>query len=363
MSWWPPPQLAASMTNVRRAIYMNPREAVQQIAGKKEVITWDWNEMVGNMHNNAFTVAKMTSVDLLRDVKVALKSAIAQGITGDKFRKHLETRLRVAGWWGQETRVNPKTGISSTVKLGTPHRINTIFRTNGQSAFMAGKWRRFYDNRDNRPFLEYVAILDGSTRPHHRETDGFIAPITAAIWKVIFPPNGFNCRCRVRALTAKQARQRDKKIPLPSQFPDNGFGGNPGATYDVGLVRSLRDKAKRSKDMVGFRRFMASETRKSFLIDQGLPSIAATASVYTLNILGRPNGDAIELTIAKPIRNPAAIVETMTSLSFKLYTDTKTGEFYVLKKGSKATYYIFDKNGKFKRSTIVVFFGKRFKRG
>tara|TARA_R110002012_G_scaffold246290_2_gene421803 strand:+ start:1994 stop:3055 length:1062 start_codon:yes stop_codon:yes gene_type:complete len=352
------------MTNLFNSIYLNPREAIQQIAGKKETITWDWNELVGNMHNNAFTVAKMTSVDLLRDVKTAIKSAIAQGLSGPEFKKHLESRLRIAGWWGKQTRVNPKTGKSSTVVLGTPHRINTIFRTNTQSAYMAGMWRRFYDNRAARPYLEYVAILDGSTRPTHREINGFIAPITAAIWKVIFPPNGFNCRCRTRALTEKQAKQRGKKglVPIPSTFPDNGFAGNPGAVYDINLVRALRAKAKRSKDMLGFKKFMGSQKRKDFLIEQGIPSIGATASAYMLTILGKPDGGTIELTINKPMTNPTKLVETLAALSYSIYRDKKTGELYVLQKGTKRTYFIFSKTGVYKKSRIVLFFSKRFEK-
>ncbi|NTV80668.1 MAG: hypothetical protein HGA24_04505, partial [Candidatus Aminicenantes bacterium] len=44
------------------------------------------------------------------------------------------------------------------------------------------------------------AILDGVTRPLHRAWNGTILPVDHAWWKTHFPPNGWRCRCTVRAL-------------------------------------------------------------------------------------------------------------------------------------------------------------------
>ena len=53
------------------------------------------------------------------------------------------------------------------------------------------------------------------------------------IWNSIYPPNGYNCRCIVRALTPEQAKTRGFKLTEPSplplpDFPDEGFDYNPG---------------------------------------------------------------------------------------------------------------------------------------
>ena len=37
---------------------------------------------------------------------------------------------------------------------------------------MEGRWRGLMDNVENRPWIEYVAILDSRTRPGHRALNG-----------------------------------------------------------------------------------------------------------------------------------------------------------------------------------------------
>ena len=71
--------------------------------------------------------------------------------------------MQALGWWGKDER---------GVQLGSPHRLSTIFRTNAQTNYMEGRWRGLMENVDNRPCIEYVAILDSRTRPRHRPLNG-----------------------------------------------------------------------------------------------------------------------------------------------------------------------------------------------
>lgn len=57
------------------------------------------------------------------------------------------------------------------------------------------------------PYLMYVAVMDGRTRPSHAALNGKIWRKDDPVWSVIFPPNGFNSRCRTRALTAGQIQR------------------------------------------------------------------------------------------------------------------------------------------------------------
>ena len=58
----------------------------------------------------------------------------------------------------------------------------------------------------------YDAVLDASTRPSHAAFDGQCFRADDPIWDTHYPPNGFNCRCRVRALTARQVEARGIEV-------------------------------------------------------------------------------------------------------------------------------------------------------
>lgn len=326
---------------MRMSNYFNiiPTQAYNFVRGKDEIVTWNWNDLVGNAHNNAFTIAKITDYQLLRDIKLAIADAIKNGVSGDKFRPYLEKRMKAAGWWGKKTELNPSTGQYETFYAGTPWRIDTIYRTNAQSAYMAGKWQRYFDNRADRPYLEYVAVLDSVTRIAHRETHGFIAPVTDKIWNVIFPPNGFNCRCHVRALTTKQAKGRNKGVGIPKGFPDTGFEGNPGTTADINNVKKL----KATVGVKEFKEFISSDRRKEFL-EGALPASGLSGASYLLNSLTTSGGD---INLIFPYTKVGAktdyggIIAAVTAYNVKMYREKATGLIYVKAKGLNFKYYVF----------------------
>ena len=84
---------------------------------------------------------------------------------------------------------------------GSPWRLQTIYRTNLQSAYMQGRWQQMVTNAKAAPWWRYVAILDGRTRPTHKALAGRVFRYDDPLWQTHFPPCGFNCRCRAVALT------------------------------------------------------------------------------------------------------------------------------------------------------------------
>ena len=147
-------------------------------------------------------------------------------------RAAVEGALRKAGWWGAETRTRPD-GSTYEVLLGSPYRVRTILRTNIQTAYSAGRYRRQRETIAALPYWRYSAVLDARTRPSHREMDGVVYRADHPIWRRIYPPNGFNCRCSIRALTEREVRARGLNVlkgeDAPGGFaPDEGWNYNPG---------------------------------------------------------------------------------------------------------------------------------------
>lgn len=79
---------------------------------------------------------------------------------------------------------------------------------------MAGRYKR-QQAASAFPCLMYVAVMDQRTRESHALLNGKVYRKDDPVWDVIYPPNGFNCRCRTRALTAGQI-EREGRVVEPS---------------------------------------------------------------------------------------------------------------------------------------------------
>lgn len=195
------------MIDLRSAAFLEPEAAIAFFEAKGYRITWDWQEMLGNDHARAFTVAKMAQQDLLVDTREALLQALREGQTLEQFRRNLEPTLRAKGWWGRKEVTSPD-GVTETVQLGSPRRLETIYRANLQSAYMAGRYEQMMDTADDFPYWEYVAVLDARTRPSHRAMHGRVFRFDDPVWRTHYPPNDWRCRCRVRPLSAASGERR-----------------------------------------------------------------------------------------------------------------------------------------------------------
>ncbi|MDS9879381.1 phage minor head protein [Pseudomonas protegens] len=195
-----------------KAIFgLEPKNAVAYLKSKGYAITWNWQEMLDQAHDQAFTVAKAMRLDLLSDIRGALETALQEGQTLKQFIAALQPTLESQGWWGKQVIVDSD-GVGELVQLGSPRRLKTIYQTNLQSAYMAGRKAEMEQTTETHPYWMYVAILDGKTRPSHRALHGQVFRHDDPIWSAIYPPNGFNCRCRVVALTEAAVKRRGLKI-------------------------------------------------------------------------------------------------------------------------------------------------------
>jgi SPP1 gp7 family putative phage head morphogenesis protein len=206
----------------KHALTLPPAEAIAFLKKKGYKITWDWKEQIKLNNAQVFTVAKAMQMSVLQDIRDMLKKSLADGLSFYDFKKELEPRLKAVGWWGWQV-VDGK-----RVQLGSPHRLKTIYDTNMQSSFNVGRWKHFEENKDSRPMLRYVAVMDGSTTDICQQLDGQIHPVGSPFWNTNAPPNHYGCRSRLESLSRKQAAKAGGETKKkPDEKPEEGFSQNP----------------------------------------------------------------------------------------------------------------------------------------
>ena len=100
------------------------------------------------------------------------------------------------------------------MQLGSPHRLKTIYLTNMQSAYMAGRYVEMKAATATHPYWEYVAVNDERTRESHRLMHGRVYDADDPIWDTLYPPLDYRCRCRVRPLS--RSRGEGRVLPSPT---------------------------------------------------------------------------------------------------------------------------------------------------
>lgn len=199
------------MTNISetelKSIFNQPPEKVIEFFEAKGLKTsYDWHEVYADSHSKAFTVAKMTEIDLLKDTKNILDKAIKEGESYGETKKQLKELFERKGWTGTRIDVDSE-GNAKKVELGTPRRIRTIINSNINSAYASGRYLEQMQETDFAPYWQYMAVNDESTRPEHRALHLKVYKSTDPFWQNFYPPNGWNCRCYVRNLTKRQVER------------------------------------------------------------------------------------------------------------------------------------------------------------
>jgi SPP1 gp7 family putative phage head morphogenesis protein len=183
-------------------------ELVQHLRDVLALPAEEFYELEAKSRGRAFTVSGVAELDLVTDVWRAVESAVTNGETLDDFKARIGEDLEQA--WGGEI----------------PGRIETIFRTNVQAAYGAG---RYHQNnrpevRATHPFCRFTAVMDSRTSDICEALDGTVLPSDDDFWATHQPPLHFNCRSDVSAITEEEAREAGVDELPPQTEPDEGFG-------------------------------------------------------------------------------------------------------------------------------------------
>lgn len=192
----------------------------------------------------AFGVSGIAREDELATVMNAMGKALADGTDFRDFKAECAAVFERRGWTGDRA-----------------WRVDNIFRTNIQTAYNVGRWKQVQETADERPYLQYDAVMDSATRPDHAAMNGRVWRIDDPVWDVWMPPNGFRCRCGVRTLSAREVEREGlavetddpsetlvepidpvsgNKMPAMRPMPDPGFSHNPGRDVWGGITSAPR---------------------------------------------------------------------------------------------------------------------------
>jgi SPP1 gp7 family putative phage head morphogenesis protein len=263
---------AMKFADLKAIFGLEPEAAIAYLKSKGYAITWDWHEMLDQAHDQAFTVAKAMRLDLLSDIRAALETALQEGQTLRQFTAALQPVLEAQGWWGQQIIVDSEGG-AELVQLGSPRRLRTIYQTNLQSSYMAGRKAEQEATAQTHPFWQYVAVLDGRTRPSHRALSGQVYRWDDPVWSAIYPPNGFNCRCRVAAFTARAVDRRGMAVV-------SSAGQVSTESVDVGVNK--RTGEMRTGEVTRVRTRNAAGQAVTFTTDPGFNHAPGTGAAEAL---------------------------------------------------------------------------------
>lgn len=153
----------------------------------------DYNKLTQFQKEFAFTVTGVTKESVSQHILEELTSALSNGYTYKTFRE----KVKVKDLAGRD--------------------LKLAFRQNMNTAYMAGRYDQMKRSADFLPWWEYYTVGDNRVRDEHAVLHGAIRKHDDPFWNIWYPPNGFNCRCGVRALTNEQVEamgiETDSGIP------------------------------------------------------------------------------------------------------------------------------------------------------
>ena len=225
---------------------LKPKEAYEFLASKKLKPTFSYTELKKEAHTRAFSVAKALKLDLLSDIHKSLQEALKKGKPFKEFKTELEPILKKHGWWGETEVTNPNTGEVKKIHVGAA-RLKTIYETNIRVAYNTGRYIHLQKAKKS-VYWMYVSALLETTRQKHRLLHGTVLKSSHPFWQNNYPPNGYNCKCKVRAYTKKELEKRGLKVVEEDikDIADKGWEYNPGKAGQKRLKEIWKEKIQKA---------------------------------------------------------------------------------------------------------------------
>ncbi|WP_300827080.1 phage minor head protein [Helicobacter sp. UBA3407] len=223
-----------------------PETNIEVLKAKKPELHFDYDEIIHEAHLKAFTIAKVTKLDLLSEIQNSLIQAQSEGKSFEVWKKDITPMLAKKGWLGKVEVINKKTGEIKRINVNNT-RLKRIYNTNMRTANAQGRAKAQYA-LEGEIYLRYIALQDGLTRPNHLRMHGITLHRDDPFWEKNYPPNGWNCRCVVRAYSKSECERQGFEIsntpPLPIADKDWSYDKR-GLNKDESLDSFLESKIER----------------------------------------------------------------------------------------------------------------------
>ncbi|MBF0589396.1 MAG: minor capsid protein [Magnetococcales bacterium] len=198
-----------------------PEKALQYWKAKVPLTKKSFDLLAAEEKAMAFTAAGLATLKEVTALQDAMTKAIAGDVPWSKFKADTMKLL------GDE-------------RYGA-HHLATVYHTNIQTAYGAGRYEAQWRNRERMPYWQYDAVNDSRTRPAHRYMDGRVFPANHPVWHIWYPPNGYRCRCKVIALSARMVERQGLRIetedPTGSVLPGGTRTLRPDPGFDINAGR------------------------------------------------------------------------------------------------------------------------------
>lgn len=165
-----------------------------------------------------------------REARKVLRDA-AEGVKSDIAKARAKAKAEGMNL-GQSVKLVNKTIRKAGTSINNPYHLETIYKTRINMEFNAGIWDASQSLiADGKVWgFEYVTMGDNKVRPEHELLEGTKLPFNHPLWDVIWPPNGWNCRCSILQVFADEPGARIKKPRTMPIIPEE-FRFPPGTTF------------------------------------------------------------------------------------------------------------------------------------
>ncbi|NJK43492.1 MAG: minor capsid protein [Pleurocapsa sp. SU_196_0] len=203
---------------------VQPEAAIQWFRSRLPLTQPDFDALQAEAKRRAFFVGGLTALDIVQDTMNSLDDALENGATFAEWKAQIGARLERA--WGKPS----------------PHRLVTVFDTNLQSAYGAGRWHAATESE--RPYWGLEIVLDGRTSAICLALKGVILPADDPFWRSRIPPLHWRCRTALVTFSAEQARARGITSTAPQVNALEGFGDEPRADeWGKSFAKGIATKA------------------------------------------------------------------------------------------------------------------------
>ena len=203
-------------------------EAIDYFSNQTPMLVDDMIALEKPLRAKAFWLAKSDNIEATNRVYNFINQGIVEGQGVDEFISLNRDALN-------------RLGFIETNDIRASY-MRMAYRTNQGLALQSGRYQTSQNRmvRNLMPYQMYIAIMDDRVRPNHAMYNGMVYANNDPIWNVIYPPNGYQCRCTTVMLSSAQIQRYGYTIQNKNQYqylddvkmvPDKGWNSNQAKNW------------------------------------------------------------------------------------------------------------------------------------